>query len=155
MYSDALKAQKYREKYPHRVWEDYNIRKQKGDSAKNCKNYFNLTLKGWATRCFTDIKKSPWQMTINRDDLIDLYKVQKGRCAVTGFKFKFISKNHCMSRPSVDRLDRNKGYNKDNIRLVWMWINMARNMWTDSQLIACAKLLAKHNYLDNTKLGRC
>ena len=154
-YENAQRRVKYLEKYPERVWEDYIQRQQNGTSAKALRKYFNETLKGWAARAFADIQKTDWKCSIIKQDLIDLYRKQNGSCAVTGMKMIFVKTPKCPARPSVDRIDRSKGYHLDNIRLVWLWINMARNVWSDKQLIACAKVLANHNYLNNTKLGRC
>ena len=139
----ALKRRKYLEKYPARGVQDYFQRLYAGTSRKAQLKFFNATLKGWATRCFHDIVKSPWNYTITREDLIDLYNSQDGKCALLGLNFVFRVKN--VARPSVDRINRKIGYHKGNIRLVWMWINFARNVWSDKQLIACAKLLAMQN----------
>jgi len=56
--------------------------------------------------------------------LENMYKRQKGKCAVTGIKMSFIRKDPL--RFSVDRIDNNKGYIKGNIRLVCWGINELR-----------------------------
>ena len=150
----ALQRQKYLEKYPERVWEDYIQRQQNGTTAKALRKYFNETLKGWAARAFADIQKTDWKCSIIKQDLIDLYKRQKGLCSVTDMKMIFVKTPKCPARPSVDRIDRSKGYHLENIRLVWLWVNMARNVWSDKQLIACAKVLARHNYMDKVRIRR-
>ena len=146
----AAKQKARREANPEKAYQDYLDNFESGRAVINCRKFFQTTLKGWATRCYYDIQKSSWKCTVTKEDLIRLYHKQNGRCAFTGFKFKFSTKPKCMSRASVDRINRMKGYHVDNIRLVWMWVNMAKNLWTDAQLLSCAKLLSKYNYLDGT-----
>jgi hypothetical protein len=52
---------------------------------------------------------------ITSDDLIDLFKKQRGRCAISGIFLQFDGKNWVLS---LDRKDPSKGYTKDNIQLI-------------------------------------
>ena len=38
-------------------------------------------------------------------------------------------------QPSLDRIDGRRGYTKDNVRVVWLIENYARNNFSDEQLI--------------------
>lgn len=49
------------------------------------------------------------------------------RCEITGKKFTWGSKEP--TSLSIDRIDTNKGYTKDNIRFVCWWVNAAMGTW--------------------------
>ena len=59
---------------------------------------------------------------ITSDDLIDLFKEQRGRCAISGILLQFDGKNWVLS---LDRKDPSKGYTKDNIQLICGEFNTA------------------------------
>ena len=42
-------------------------------------------------------------------------------------------------RPSLDRVDNSKGYTNDNVKIVWLIENLARNRFTEEQLIEFCK----------------
>ena len=61
----------------------------------------------------------------------DLWKKQKGCCALSGIPFDW-SKVETKKRvnkdaPSLDRIDSSKGYTKDNVRLITYHLNLALN----------------------------
>lgn len=65
---------------------------------------------------------------------------QKLRCALTNTRFDIESKWY---RPSIDRIDSNKGYTLDNIRLVAWIVNHCRGDLTDAEFIdMCNKVSA-------------
>ena len=74
--------------------------------------------------------------TLTVDDVNELYKEQNGLCY--WFKIPLIpsdQKKH-PQQPSLDRLDRNKGYTKDNVVLCCYSANIGRNendlnVWED------------------------
>jgi hypothetical protein len=54
-------------------------------------------------------------LEITEQDLIELYKKQRGLCAVTGHK---LTCNKTLSDISIDRINSNLGYTKTNVQLV-------------------------------------
>ena len=63
-----------------------------------------------------------------------LYREQKGACSLTHIHFFGESKPEWRRRPyamSLDRINRSKGYTKNNVRLVCAAVNMALFTWGD------------------------
>ena len=78
--------------------------------------------------------------TLTLDELIEVYNSQDGRCAVlgiplTGVKMqgsKYVNDNRWTGL-SVDRLDCNRGYHADNIRLTCWAINAMRGTLPEAE----------------------
>ena len=76
------------------------------------------------------------------EDLYDIWETQKGKCIYTGWDLETIPwKKHDRNprQISIDRIDCNLGYTKDNIQLVCMIANFAKNNFTDEQLFDFCK----------------
>jgi hypothetical protein len=54
---------------------------------------------------------------LSKEDVIEVFKKQKGICALTGEKMSYIKKKNDALSLSIDRIDSTKGYNKKNIHL--------------------------------------
>ncbi len=59
--------------------------------------------------------------------LLNLWESQNGACAVSGRTFDLTRSNKRVNKnaPSLDRIDCNKGYQKENVRLVTWQVNCA------------------------------
>ena len=55
--------------------------------------------------------------SINLDDLKSIYP-KDGRCPIFGMKLEFNTAGFRESSPSIDRIDSQRGYTKDNIQIV-------------------------------------
>ena len=86
-------------------------------------------------------KELPMDLTI--DHISHLLEVQGYRCALTGkdFCLKAVEQHKNPWSPSIDRLDHNKGYTADNVRLVATIVNEARGQHTDEDLLLMCTLL--------------
>jgi len=56
--------------------------------------------------------------------LIETYRKQKGKCAITGVDMQH---HYGIEAISIDRIDSLKGYTPDNVHLVCQWVNNAKN----------------------------
>ena len=95
--------------------------------------------------------------------MLDKWNQQGGKCALTGLQMitkKGIGQigNSC----SIDRIDSNKGYVKDNIRLVRADINRFKGTWSDNELLEmCSRILSKREgiyqpqYIPNLNTFSC
>lgn len=86
---------------------------------------------------------------IEPQDLIKLFHKQNGLCRLSGEKLTHITnQNHVGTNISVDRIDSNKGYRKDNIQLVTYYVNIMKNEIPESEFIEICKkiILRKDNY---------
>lgn len=89
-----------------------------------------------ASNAYDNIKKRA--LYLNRERDVDLEWVKES--------IKEFCKTHYYScepkhpfKPSVDRLDNNKGYTKDNIKIVWLIENYCKNSFTDDDVIEFCK----------------
>ena len=68
-----------------------------------------------------------WDLSIS-----DFEKAFVGKCALTGWDIT-IAYNECNA--SLDRIDNNKGYTKDNIQWVHSMVNMSKNKYPNDVFI--------------------
>ena len=84
-------------------------------------------LRLWQNTLINDSKHRGIENTLTVEDINELYKKQNGLCY--WFKVPLIpsDKSKHPQQPSLDRLDRNKGYTKDNVVLCCYSANIGRN----------------------------
>lgn len=80
---------------------------------------------------------------ITPEDVIP--SLELGVCQMTGFKFILDKPPEGVSThpyaPSIDRIDSNKDYTKDNIRVVLWAVNAATNQFTDKEMLPILKAM--------------
>ena len=79
-------------------------------------------------------RKAGLEMELTLEYLLRMWNRQKGACALTGIEFFETSEKAHKRRPfvpSLDRVDSNKGYLKNNVRIVCVAVNMALFTWGD------------------------
>jgi hypothetical protein len=81
-------------------------------------------------------KKHLWQSTcITYEFLQEMYDQQEGRCAVTGIQMTHKRGDRGEYRNvSIDRMDSDKGYEPDNVRLVCKAVNLMKHEMEQSEL---------------------
>jgi len=81
----------------------------------------------WQNTLIHDSKYRKIENTLTIDDINRMYEKQKGLCY--WFKVPLIPSNKTKhpQQPSLDRLDRTKGYTKDNVVLCCYSANIGRN----------------------------
>jgi len=85
-------------------------------------------LKNWAKHLFLDAKKhSKYDFDIDEKFISELYEKQNGKCFWFGVDLKPSNIAKYPWQPSLDRLDREKGYTKDNVVLACYTANIGRN----------------------------
>ena len=76
--------------------------------------------------------------SISLEGLLELWDRQGGRCAISGIEFHDETYPKVLVNrpfaPSIDRIDPNAGYTPENVRLVCVSANFARNQWNDNVL---------------------
>ena len=118
------------------------IRKRKRYADKNedyrAKQKYNelYTLEGRASllrnRCKQRAKRDGYDFDLSKSNIVG--KLKDGVCEVTGINFHFGELNIHPYAPSIDRLDKNKGYIDNNIQVVCMIYNFCKNEFTDSDV---------------------
>lgn len=81
----------------------------------------------WQNTLINDSKTRGIENTLTVKDINELFKKQKGLCF--WFKIPLIPSNTTKhpQQPYLDRIDRNKGYTKDNVVLCCYSANIGRN----------------------------
>lgn len=100
--------------------------------------YLNLTYGDLL--CNNKKRKTPFDVSITKDDIRDMYKKQKEKCNLTnallhtddGYNF------------SIDRIDSTKGYVKSNVHLVCGCINISKNDLDMKDIIKKCHMIKKH-----------
>lgn len=114
------------------------------------------TQDGFLTRLFDYLKNNAEKrardikIEITKDDVIELYKQQNGKCALTGQQLttNVVTNENNLSplwNISVDRIDSNGNYTKDNIQLVGAMINKMKWDFSQDDFINACKLVASYN----------
>jgi hypothetical protein len=66
---------------------------------------------------------------ITIEDIEELYEIQEGKCALSGQELSFTYND--LNIISIDRIDSDKGYTKDNIQLTTSIVNQAKSNLSD------------------------
>jgi hypothetical protein len=116
------------------------------------------TLDGYCKRIFKDTqinckrRKKDLELTITLNDIKELYTKQNGLCALTGVKMTFDTYQTRGNKQiinvynmSIDRINSDKGYTKDNIQLVCAMINRMKSDLTDEKFIELCALVVNHS----------
>lgn len=139
--------------FPYRIQYKYNKEKR----CKSCNNINhlkrrqNITKEQFIINILNTTKRSSTKRhilgreeasihTITYQDIIDMIDSQQCKCKLSGIKMEFSFNN--LNKLSIDRIDSEKGYTKDNIQLVTWAVNQAKNNLTNEQFIN----LVKHIY---------
>ena len=107
--------------YKRRKRLDPEQRKKEGISQKERR------VRLWQNTLIHDSKHRKIENTLTVGDINEMMEKQNGLCY--WFKIPLIPSNHKKhpQQPSLDRLDRNKGYSKDNVVLTCYSANIGRN----------------------------
>jgi hypothetical protein len=84
-----------------------------------------------------------WSWKITHKDLRRQYREQGGLCALSGIEM-VVDVVGSPYRPSLDRIDPNRGYFADNIQFVCSVVNIMRNKLTERRFIRICKKIVKH-----------
>lgn len=77
----------------------------------------------------------PTAKRLSVNDVYEIYHQQKGRCYWSNVPMRFPGIGTSIFQISVDRVDCSKGHTKDNIVLVCLGTNLARNASKTEDLV--------------------
>lgn len=88
--------------------------------------------------CKNRARRHGLEYDLSVEFILNLLKMQEHKCAVTKIPLEATAGNtKTYSSPktiSIDRIDSNRGYTKDNVRLVTYMYNSCKGQWTDEQV---------------------
>lgn len=92
-------------------------------------------------------KRLSKEFKITVEFLWDLFLKQDRKCAITNIPINFNTNFGKIfdGSASLDRIDSNKGYTKDNVQWVHKTINMMKNKLSMNEFTEWCKLVAKNN----------
>jgi hypothetical protein len=102
-------------------------RKDPKNKEKEKIKYEERKIRLWANTLINNSKKRECENSLSVEDVLEIYNKQNGMC----FWFKIpiipsLTKKH-PQQPSLDRIDRFKGYTRDNVVLCCYAANIGRN----------------------------
>lgn len=93
-------------------------------------------------------KVSKLEFTVTLEDIKELYYTNP-KCALSGIDLTWdVTKTINEQNLSIDRIDSDKGYTKDNIQLVDKRINMMKGVLSDKEFIELCTKVAEYNKLN-------
>ena len=112
-----------------KIGRQYKKNKRKNPEVRNIESLkqkerrFRL----WQNTLIHDSKYRGFENTLTVQDINEMYETQNGLCY--WFAVPLIPSNYSKhpQQPSIDRIDRNKGYTKDNVVLCSYSANIGRN----------------------------
>jgi len=81
-------------------------------------------------------------------DLEKVWENQNGFCPYTGWELDHVPWRKTERNPkqcSLDRIDCEKGYTKDNIQFICMIANFAKNNFTNEQVLEFCKAVVENS----------
>ncbi len=115
------------------------------------------TFDGYINKIYLDLInnskkiKTPLEIDITIDDIKNIYHKQNGNCALSGLKMTFdtymTNDNQIINRynMSIDLINNNYGYKKNNIQLVCAMVHKMKNVYTNDEFIDMCKQINKFN----------
>ena len=119
---------------------------------------YTSTLNGFIKKIYKDMyhnaekraKKLNIELTV--EDIHELYEKQNGFCAISGLNlthetYAYKDKEHIINRLniSIDRINSNLGYTKDNIQLVAAIVNRMKTDLPDPEFIKICSIITENN----------
>jgi len=100
---------------------DKNFKKIEGQKQKERR------VRLWQNTLLNDSKHRKIENTLTVDDVNEMFEKQNGLCYWFNIPLVPSNQKKHPQQPSLDRLDRNKGYTKDNVVLCCYSANIGRN----------------------------
>lgn len=114
-------------------------------SCAKCPNDINTFINSYFKRCEERAYKSNIEFNITPEYISDLYKKQNHLCALSGIKLEFAPhyRKRSDQTASLDRIDNNKGYIKDNLHWVHKEVNFMKYKLSLDRFVELCNLISK------------
>lgn len=96
----------------------------------------------WFTRCKHNARSRGIEFDLTLADILELYVRQKGRCALSGLNIGWapFGRRHTAS---LDRIDNNRGYARDNVQLLHKDVNMMKHTHNQVYFINICRMIGQ------------
>lgn len=139
------RLEEYNKKYRER--EDIAARRLTGRrrrSAASPRHVMQITLRH-------GLNRKPTEFPATVDDLMVKFETQGGKCAVSGIALTWAQGRILPTSLSLDRINSEDGYSKENIRLVCQAVNAFKGRMSDAEMLVMAKAIVTG--LEQAQLG--
>lgn len=110
----------------------------------------------WFCRIKKAATKKNLEFDLTKDYLNELYEKQNGRCALTKIPIKINFGNQATgSTASLDRINPQKGYTKDNVQFLHVDVNYMKNVFSQEYFIYICNLITDNNERTNINGDSC
>lgn len=97
------------------------------------------------TRSKRRANKLGLEFNLTLDFLLELWNLQRGRCALTGWELSLRNgQNDLLKTASLDRIDSTRGYVEGNVQFVVILANLAKNRCSVQELVEFCKAVTEH-----------
>jgi hypothetical protein len=112
-----------------KITRDYKRNKRLDDEFKQLESVKQKErrIRLWQNTLIHDSKHRKIENTLTVDDINEMYEKQNGLCFWFGVPMLPSDLKKHPQQPSIDRLDRTKGYTKENVVLCCYSANIGRN----------------------------
>lgn len=125
MAADAIKKRLRMKAYNAQQWRKDATSTRQRATRLTPKGRAQSLLKGIRHRCKRD------GLAYDLDEKEIIRAIVECACPYTLQPFVLTSGRHPWA-PSIDRIDNSKGYTRDNVSVVSLWWNIAKNEWPES-----------------------
>jgi hypothetical protein len=125
-------------------------RKRLNENSKVILTCLRLKLKN----CVRSAKQKDLELDIDVSFLYDLWIKQEKKCEETGIIMSLDTDPEGNTNPyalSIDRIKNEKGYTKDNVRLVCWWVNNSKNNFSDEVNYSFHKIIVQRREANSGK----
>jgi len=128
----------YRKKYKYIHTQEKTIYKREWTKTLKWQTVSLLSNAKWRSKRF--------KLDCDLDNEWITERLKKWTCELTWIKFnreEWYNKRASPFSPSIDKINPNKWYTKDNCRIICFCVNMARSDWWDEVLLKMCKAVVK------------
>lgn len=109
-------------------------------NGRSLTNEFRKSLPGYLSflvSCAKQrVKNRTYDCSLTKEDLLSIYEKQSGRCALSGKTMTWGSgSGRILTNISLDRIDNNLGYTKDNVQLLCDFVNNMKSTLNNEEII--------------------
>lgn len=121
------------------------LKRRKFKESKTWQGYEDISLRTWS-----DIKNKAesreLDFLITIEEAWEKFQEQNGFCALTGWPISLFAPkgNYSAKSASLDRIDSNKGYLKDNIQWVHKDVNLMKSWFPNERFLQVCKAVTNY-----------
>jgi len=91
------------------------------------------------------LKRRPTDNPVTHSELIQLYRDQNGKCALSGKTMTWMNGRIHPTSITIDRIDSTKGYTRGNIQLLCHSVNRMKGDATEAEVIEIARAIVANS----------